>query len=308
MSPQIEKQQFKNATQGWIGAVSIGPKGDEGGVAVEPGGTVWLSEAEQILTANAPRHAEDNPFIEQTHIVSDPETGARTETKVTPLVLVNEGRFVPANERPIPSDLAAGASGAVAQDAATGDEPVVPISADVANNAIVREQQIIDHGKATRPHEVPVPARAVAAAEAAASATLEELAAEPQPPAEPPTEPPADPQTPVEPQPVEEPPAPTFPTPAAPLPPAADPSRTVPPDEGRVEEETAVQSPGPESEETGAAVPPTGTAPQGEYQAGEEVGTPDAPAAADESAVAPSDAPAADAGQQPAPWTPETEG
>lgn len=296
MSPQIEKQQFKNATGGWIGAVSLGPRGDEQGVAVEPGGTVWLSEAEQILTANAPRKPEDNPFIEQVHIVLDPETGARNETKVTPLVAISEGRYVPANDRPIPADLAAGSSNAVTQAAATGDEPIVPISADVASNPVAREHQIVNAGPDTRPNEVLAPARAVAAAEAAAAAqAVEEAASVEEPPAEPQSDP--------------EPPTPTFPAPAAPVPPAADPARVVPPDEGRVSEETAAQSPGPASEETGAAVQPTGAAPQGEYQAGEEVGTPEAPAKPADEDAAKSDEPADEtAGQPPAPWTPETEG
>lgn len=105
MSPAIEKQQFRNESGGWIGVVLIGPKGDEQGHAVEPGQTVWLSEAEQILTANAPRRPEDNPFIAQTVSRTNPTTGELEQSSVTPLVPASEDRFVPANARPIPADI-----------------------------------------------------------------------------------------------------------------------------------------------------------------------------------------------------------
>lgn len=242
MSPQIEKQQFSNATDGWIGAVQISVKGEEVGVAVEPGGTVWLSEAEQILTANAPRRAADNPFIPQMRQRTDPSTGEIEDVEVTPLVPINEGRFVPANERPIPSDLAG--NGAV-QVAATGDEPVVAVPADAT--AETREAEVLAQGDAARPNVPPPPPRRAAAAAAAAaseSTTTEE--------------------------------------------------QSVTPETTAPAEETAAQSPGPQAEETGAAITPTGDAPQGEYAAQEEVGTPDAPAATPP--------------QTPAPWSPGSEG
>lgn len=242
MSPVIEKQQFKNTTEGWIGAVQISVKGEELGVAIEPDGTVWLSEPEQILTANAPRRAEDNPFIPQSRRRVDPLTGEAEDVEVTPLVIINEGRFVPANERPIPSDLA---NGAAAQIAATGPEPVVLVSADPT--AETREAEVLAQGDAARPNVPPPPPRRAAAAAAAASAP--ETASTEEPPVTPETPAPA--------------------------------------------EETAAQSPGPQAEETGAANLPTGDAPQGEFAAKEEVGTPDAPSAPQ---------------QPPAPWSPGSEG
>jgi hypothetical protein len=299
MTSQIEKQQFRNESGGWLGATVIGPKGDERGVAVEPGGTVWLSEAEQILTANAPRRPEDNPFIEQSLVVEDATTGEKSEVKVTPFVPVSENRFVPASERFVPGNVTH-SSGHV-QDGATGDEPTIPVDASLADNPITREAQIVDAGPDTKPGQVPPPSRALAAAEAAraaeeaaqdAAAAVEE-APEPSAPPEPPA--PAQ-EPPSAPEPPQEPPVPTPPVPAPPAtPPGADPSVTPPADDTRVpEEETAAASPGPASEETGAAVTPTAAAPEGEYQAMEEVGSPDAPA---------------QAGQQPpAPWTGESGG
>lgn len=59
--PQV-KDEFENVTQGQIG-VTIIQNGKERGVAVRPGEVVWLSEEEQIATANAPKRDESNPFI-----------------------------------------------------------------------------------------------------------------------------------------------------------------------------------------------------------------------------------------------------
>jgi hypothetical protein len=267
--PQIEKQQFRNNTQGWIGAVSIGPRGDESGVAIAPGETVWLSEAEQVLTANAPRSPEDNPFLEQTHIVINPETGAREEIKVTPLSAVSEDRFVPANARPIPADLAAANGPAISQQAATADEPSVPTTLEAG--AFKRHAEVTAMGAEAAPGDVaPAASDAEVAAATAAAATEAASQVEAAPPAD---------QEPSVPEPT------PPPAPAAATPPGADPTVTVPPDEGRVSEETAAQSPGPQSEETGAAAQPQGDAVAGSFTPGEEVGTPDAPAT-------------------PAPWTP----
>lgn len=56
------KDEFENTTKGHVGVITLDPTGKERGIAVRPGATVWLTEAEQILTANAPRRDEDNPF------------------------------------------------------------------------------------------------------------------------------------------------------------------------------------------------------------------------------------------------------
>lgn len=61
-----QKDEFRNVSPGWCGAVSIDGRGDHHGTPVEPNGTVWLSEEEQIATANAPRSDDDNPFLNGT--------------------------------------------------------------------------------------------------------------------------------------------------------------------------------------------------------------------------------------------------
>lgn len=57
-----QKDEWLNTGAGWIGVVVIDGRGDHHGEAVAPGRTVWLSEEEQIATANAPVNDEDNPF------------------------------------------------------------------------------------------------------------------------------------------------------------------------------------------------------------------------------------------------------
>lgn len=227
MAPQIEKQQFQNNTDGWVGAVVIGPKGDERGIAVAPGGTVWLSEPEQALTANAPRRAEDNPFIEQTIMRTDPTTGATTEEKVTPLTAISEGRFVPSSIRYIPGNTGGAGDTAAAQAAATAEEPTTPTVLDLG--ALQRHAEVEQMGEDAQPNQNPPVPRAAAMAAAAAAASDSGA-----------VEPVADPEV-VE--------------------------------QTLADEETAAATPA-EGEEVGAATPPTGPAPEGEYTAQEEVGTP----------------------------------
>lgn len=62
-APVNIRDEFRNTTDGWIGVVQfVGPHREPKGTAVEPHGVVWLNEEEQILTANAPKVDEDNPF------------------------------------------------------------------------------------------------------------------------------------------------------------------------------------------------------------------------------------------------------
>lgn len=65
----IVKDLFRNDSGGVAGAVTIDPRGGTVSIAVHPGDSVWLTEEEQALTANAPRHAEDNPFINGTFVL-----------------------------------------------------------------------------------------------------------------------------------------------------------------------------------------------------------------------------------------------
>lgn len=101
-----DRIEFVNNTEGYVGALQYAPNGDQVGVAVEPGGTVWLSPEEQTITAKAPRKAEDNPFIPQRVEILDPDTGKKVgERYVTPLTPNTEERPIPGNNnRPIPGN------------------------------------------------------------------------------------------------------------------------------------------------------------------------------------------------------------
>lgn len=55
------RSEFTNESGGFVGVVFI-EDGKRRGGSVRPGDSVWLSEEEQIATANAPRRDADNPF------------------------------------------------------------------------------------------------------------------------------------------------------------------------------------------------------------------------------------------------------
>lgn len=121
---QLLKRQYRNNTGGWLGVVTLDHKGEEQGVNVEPFGTVWLSDAEAILTARASRRAEDNPFEEQTFVMQDPETSKRKEVAVRPLTLEGDGeRYVPANDRYVPDVVNEAEGRVLAAAAALADTP-----------------------------------------------------------------------------------------------------------------------------------------------------------------------------------------
>jgi hypothetical protein len=268
--PPIEKQQFKNNTGGFIGAVVITARGEDRGIAVEPDGYVWLSEEEQRLTANAPRRPEDNPFLEQELEVVDNLTGERSVVKVTPLTPVSEDRFIPANLRPIPADVSDVAAVNAAQAAATGPEP--GISTAEERSVATRHAEVDQIGPDVQPGEPVQPTARAAAAAAAAQEEADALAglATPQ----------SEPEAPQEPQ-------------EAPQPPQEAP------------EETAAQTDPAIGEETGAAPQPIGPAPTGEFAQAEEVGTPVTPQQQLADATETGEGPAP---QPPAPWSPGSEG
>jgi hypothetical protein len=58
-----EKTEFRNATGGTIGVIVVQPGGKEQALPLVSGATIWLSEDDQIATANAPRNDADNPFV-----------------------------------------------------------------------------------------------------------------------------------------------------------------------------------------------------------------------------------------------------
>ena len=93
---QVERAEFRNTTNGWIGAIKLTSRGEVQPVAVAPGDTVWLSEEEQELTANAPRKPQDSPFEQQPYTVHDRNTGEVVEEGTrAQLEMVDEARRIP---------------------------------------------------------------------------------------------------------------------------------------------------------------------------------------------------------------------
>lgn len=122
--PQVQKRLYKNNTGGYVGVVVLDHNGQERGQNVEPYGTIWLSDAEAILTARAPRRPEDNPFEEQVYLMQDPETQARREYRMRPITLISEGEeYVPAQDRYVPHEANAFKSQAEVTAANTGAQP-----------------------------------------------------------------------------------------------------------------------------------------------------------------------------------------
>jgi hypothetical protein len=98
----VKRVRFENTTEGFVGAITIDARGEHRGVAVEPHGTIELSEEEQIATANAPRHAEDSPFEEREEPEYDDEGKLLRTVKAQPqLIPVSASRPIPST-RPIP--------------------------------------------------------------------------------------------------------------------------------------------------------------------------------------------------------------
>lgn len=162
-NPVIEKQAFRNQSPGWIGVVQIDAKGQDRGRAVEPDGIVWLSEAEQILTANAPRRPEDNPFIEQDMAFGVDDDGHPIRRRVTPLLPVSENRYVPAGDRPIPARAMAVQPVVVEDEAQDIPDPEAPDP-----EAVVAREQAVVQARAAGERPKPRPTRrAQAAVEAA---------------------------------------------------------------------------------------------------------------------------------------------
>ena len=256
---EVAKKPYKNQTAGWLGVVKLDHLGAQVGHAVEPFGTVYLTDDEAILTARAPRDPKDNPFEEQVFQFIENDTGNQVEAPMRPLVLILDAEGLPGEERYVPGiagsttdeSIAANRREAAAAIAEGAGERTVP-------SAPVQPTPIVPSGTAV-PGEHASPASAEAAQSWVENAERSEA---PQPGAlggsdQPATTPPEGAQERVEGA------SPGATAPQAPAPPPPTP-----------EEHAAHLGSG---EETGAAEIPAGQAPEGEYASHEEVGSPDAP-------------------------------
>lgn len=76
-----EKQEFRNATPGTIGVVVI-QGGKEVALPLVSEATIWLSEDDQIATANAPARDEDNPFVSGALVAVGKPEGVRNRRPI----------------------------------------------------------------------------------------------------------------------------------------------------------------------------------------------------------------------------------
>lgn len=80
------RSEFINRRAHHVGAIKIQPDNSPKGIAVPPGGTVFLNATEIRLTAEAPADPADNPFLAPEGSEDPP-----------PLEKVSEGRYAPSD-------------------------------------------------------------------------------------------------------------------------------------------------------------------------------------------------------------------
>jgi len=278
----VEKREYLNNTAGWLGVVKINHEGKEEGYSVEPNGTVFLSDAEAILTSRAPRRAEDNPFEEQTFLMVDP-AGAKSEIRFAPLTLVGDGQArAETSDRVLPAALTA----------ALQSTPGVVVGATATPEHVEKAAKVLGGAPDVKPGErTTVPA---AVPPTTSQGTSPPPAPHPDVPHSAPVPKPRQEAAPRAP----EPPAsqedgelehrePMVVDPIAPgqvlkgnlggedVTPSIH-TQAAPPSVGSTEEHAEVVDPAV-GEETGRAKAPAGDAPAGEFAQAEEVGSPDAP-------------------------------
>lgn len=135
----IEKAQFRNTTSSHQGAVIFDQANKPHGISVAPGDTVWLSEDEQQMTANAPQDPHDNPFL-PLHDVLDEErkpTGEKRpifELEQT-LRPITGGRPIGADATADPGAPAEPTGSAPTGESAPGEEVAKPDAPDLKAKA-----------------------------------------------------------------------------------------------------------------------------------------------------------------------------
>lgn len=76
----VQRREFINCTQGYLGVVKINRKGDEHAEPVAPGMRVFLTDEEIELTAQQHQRKEDSPFEVREIVHRNLLTGDPVET------------------------------------------------------------------------------------------------------------------------------------------------------------------------------------------------------------------------------------
>ena len=92
---------YRNTTDGYIGVTKIDGRGNEKGIALEPGQRIHLTAEEVAITDAASVDPNMSPFRPQEFVRYDPKTGEELERGIrAPLEPVNaaQGTFQPGEE------------------------------------------------------------------------------------------------------------------------------------------------------------------------------------------------------------------
>lgn len=109
------RTEFKNVSGGVQGVVVLDESGRSRGVPVRPGDAIWLTEAEEVLTANAPREDKDNPFTNGALVLVTRSTEVLNRRPI--------GSREAAPQAPTPVESSPDGDKEVSQDWDVGNEP-----------------------------------------------------------------------------------------------------------------------------------------------------------------------------------------
>lgn len=164
------KSEFQNVSGGNLGVLVEGHDGRMRGINVRPGDHVWLTEDEQIATANAPRRDEDNSFTNGSLKLITPAKKIANRRRIG----WTEEEQV---EAPPPQEEGAPADAGGGDDSSAPDEESKPESPDPESpegGAAVIEEEPEDEEEPQAPQQSPGSASSPVTDEKGTKATQEE--------------------------------------------------------------------------------------------------------------------------------------
>jgi hypothetical protein len=171
MSGMADRSEWRNDSGGWVGVVTIEPGGKAKPIAVPAGGTVFLTEDERVLTANAPKRDEDNPLTNgQLTLVRDvgevvnrrpigPSSAEQPPAPAGPVAPVPDETGAPV---PAPDGEPAQGERAPGEEVGTPEAPAQNAAAQAAKAATQEQAGIVgkpagDNPVRPQPEKVPAP-------------------------------------------------------------------------------------------------------------------------------------------------------
>jgi hypothetical protein len=160
-----EKRKWINPTPQYIGAVIYDEDNKRQGVAIEPGGAIWLSAREERATAEAPRDPKDNPFVaEWDEPVRRTAEGEVLETvkRQGMLILSGEPPRPITSDRFIPDRASGESAPSEPEETVTGAPPIPQTEPEVGTPS---EEEVVATPEAVPANDREKQARAAAAAD-----------------------------------------------------------------------------------------------------------------------------------------------